>query len=486
MKPGAEKELDSDNTTLDELMKVHRYFHEEYKAAKTRSAASKKPVLILFGESHDSFFSSLTEKIAITVAIELGINRFCCELDDSRHANVERRLSKAITKLGDFSSAMTHSLKFTKKVLLNFEPIDQGSDNNGLIPYKNKIMPNAKSDDPEGVKYRNEIMAEILRSKNEDAFVIVGAYHLYGLINEEKLMESFELVMFNASTMREEIPDQFKAELQRYEQFLEDGDKNLQDIFSELYNQPRSFANVEDALDYFAFLCIKVLAPKCSGNALCLAAWTGDLPVVKDLLTQASQEISEKCIEIALAYAAKNGHASVAHELLALGRVSNKGKGMALRYAAQKGHQSVIEELFNHIILTEHIFIALNLAAQNGHLNAVQALLTLAGERILSFGWDINMALTNAVENEHASVVQCILAHCGHKLSQIQLEDALGIKEAKKYLDSRKTEASTKPPLTPQFDLARKESEPQTEQLKKRDLRRRSKKSHRANKKINI
>ncbi len=420
MKSGAKKAKDSDNKILDELMKVHGYFYEKFKVAKQRSVSSKKPVLVLFGEDHYSSFSSLTEIVGITVAVELGIKRFCYEYDDSRHA---RMLGLSLTSLRNSPSQMISSMQLIKKLLMNFEPIDQGlNDKDHLIPYKDKIMPNVGPEDIEGMTYRNEIMAEILRSKNQDAFAIVGASHLSGLIKEEKLNENFEVILIDSCWAESE-----------YQQCL-------RDIFPDLYEKSRSIATTKDFLDHFAFLSTKALAPICAGNAFCLAAWTGDLPVVRNLLTRARREISDEGIDLALGYAVQNSHLTVVEALLnqTYYKIDADQKAKIFALAAENGDINMVHLLYYHRgkqITTEDLRCPVRRATSKGHIKVVDFLLSKVEHRHSSEF--IETALKLAASSHQQDLVTFLLDKYGNELTNYQISSALGFSRASAFFASK-------------------------------------------------
>ena len=207
------------------------------------------------------------------------------------------------------------------------------------------------------------------------------------------------------------------------------------------------------------------------GCALIEAAKNGHLDVVQVLLTQAGQVITDSYKNMALTHAAKNGHVNVVQALLTQAGPMILDASHALFYAVEKGHLNVVQALLKQAVLRAVTmgWVLID-AVKNGHLDIVHELLAQAGQEI-SIQYKLD-ALKKAVNCLEERLVQCILSHCGHELSQTQLEEALSVEGARTYLDSLKPAQNSKPPLTSQFRMARNPNEQKTEQLKKEGSRR--------------
>lgn len=182
------------------------------KAAIEKSTISKKPVVVLFGQEHYSFTCELISILGVSAGVHLGFRKFHYEVDQTRHddiSNLMQKIDKSIPNLKflpkiDFQGSylpnrVLHS--FMNSLPLSLIPIDHGLNNNGeCVAYKNKeITTQLSYCDSAGIKHRNGIMADQIRQCKTNSFVFSGASHLMGLDCDEKLSDSHEVVIIDAS-----------------------------------------------------------------------------------------------------------------------------------------------------------------------------------------------------------------------------------------------------------------------------------------------
>ena len=210
----------SESYLQDKYIKLYNYIVSKIDAAKRKAELSGKQLLILFGEQHDSLFASVTQIITLLVAREFGIEIFTREENQEWGDILDEPVNqyKAAPLVCGNAYWLSNLLTriFANHLAIKHIPIDQGRTTHGeLIAYDTMQPPtvsftrinNCKGkvgpmNTLQGIQYRNAVMAiELRKRKYQSIFAEVGFAHLYGLYEEEKLADDFEMVMFSSRSL---------------------------------------------------------------------------------------------------------------------------------------------------------------------------------------------------------------------------------------------------------------------------------------------
>lgn len=202
------------------LLALYQFVKSEIGKAYQKSRENKKPLLILYGESHYSLFCALAEMVTFAAAYEYNIRKVLGEFDDERGSHLEEAISfhtkpenhyKKI-RFDSFYQSFYYPFVFTgtflKSLMIKYEPMDFGLGMSGEKSFQDIKAPE-KNPDPlvnwnNEMRHRNKVMAGIIKKHGaQDLFAIVGWEHQYGLIQEEKLYENYEILALGNSTRNE-------------------------------------------------------------------------------------------------------------------------------------------------------------------------------------------------------------------------------------------------------------------------------------------
>lgn len=139
----------------ESLDAVRRDIEVLLKEALKQAREQNKKILILLGETHNTYKIQQVEKIILTIAKDLGITTLLSEHNDLKEQGV-----------GVFEFAV-------KNLKMDVIGVDNHKDRE-RDPYSEK-----------GMRNRNIVMAKDAAKINQDAIMIVGSAHLEGLLEEE-------------------------------------------------------------------------------------------------------------------------------------------------------------------------------------------------------------------------------------------------------------------------------------------------------------
>jgi len=196
-----DKYINELNNMIDELYNVI------FQKISTAMLDKKRPLLILFGEEHNSYFTIISQCIAIYIAKQLGVTTYFREEDKTRKKSFKqilKMIEEMRAPIGSSIKTLYSVRMFMNKLHLNILPADLGSDGVSLKPIGDYTIPKnlEERDTLEAIRYRNKIMAsEFKKVDRKNIFAEVGAAHLYGLLIEEKLSDFYNVLPFNSANI---------------------------------------------------------------------------------------------------------------------------------------------------------------------------------------------------------------------------------------------------------------------------------------------
>ncbi|MBS0288990.1 MAG: hypothetical protein JSS07_02985 [Proteobacteria bacterium] len=217
-----------------------------------KSIKKNLKLLVLIGETHHTKFSYVVERMFCLIA---------------QHLNYFDGLLLEKDKIGDYEltqeNRWSRLTKMVKEKNLKVIPIDLAHNGPVLTDEKSQENGNMSAKSiyewamsTEGMKHRNEVMADTTIKNQAHYLGVVGADHLYGLEKETNLKEYFHITSINA-TMREKYGDKYakyllQASNQAGNEFL---DAMVNSSHGDGYNKIcREFYNSNQAIQMGAFL----------------------------------------------------------------------------------------------------------------------------------------------------------------------------------------------------------------------------------------
>lgn len=236
-----------------EIKRQRNYFSKIIDHAFLAAKKNEKPLLILLGESHYSIDISLINELILLKLLseKFKLDTIMTEASSKKFGSKYQDYS-CMTESGDIiisdhvEEAMT-SLNITKKpidfFLFNETKIDlleqaclNIHDNSSCLKLNEEIKKIKEIDYSteniiQDLPKRNHVMADIMiraPKKNIPILAIVGAHHLYGLINESELPQHYHILAIDVSSDKSKLISNNKGSsayyLNQYKQFLVSGE----------------------------------------------------------------------------------------------------------------------------------------------------------------------------------------------------------------------------------------------------------------------
>lgn len=205
--------LSSNSETTEKFIRImlNRYdrIQHDILLAKQKSIEENKPLLVLMGETHLMINAQLHKMLAIFIAN----HQFKIDTLYSEIFSAETLRKNTTPMMGTILSLVENFLKELNMSrvsvdgpvcgafdVLPTEPICKQFDSEKFLRKYDDVI------SEKGMKIRNDAMVEeiIKQSAQKDTIALVGADHLYGMLNETNLKEHFTVLALNFSNFSRE------------------------------------------------------------------------------------------------------------------------------------------------------------------------------------------------------------------------------------------------------------------------------------------
>ncbi len=186
------------------LNKLYLYLFEKISKSFEEATINKKQLIIVIGESHSGTVSLIMELMTLQICHHLGISLCLFEHNKYIEWNVTH-LGRMPTNEDQWQTALT--VKEQLKTLgMRSQAVDLGhwgakKTGDGYDDYEDlkSRRDNFNNESPEGIRYRNQVMHDVILSGiKEHSVLVVGSGHLQGMLEEIPFPENICTLAINS------------------------------------------------------------------------------------------------------------------------------------------------------------------------------------------------------------------------------------------------------------------------------------------------